>query len=275
MGKLKQLLNLIEKDTGLDFKGYHKPMLKRRIAKRLFKTNCADLDAYIAYTIENPNEYQELVNVFTINVSHFFRNALTFEYLRKFIFRHLISDFNENKKTDLRIWSAGCAMGEEPYSIAIIIKELLLKEKISLNTNIFATDIDKITLQKAKEGIYSIESVVNVKYGILNKYFTLINNQFRIDSEIKKMVQFSYYDLLDKNNTVPSESIFGGFDVVICRNVLIYFNSEYQEIVYTKLYNSLNKDGILILGETESIADKFKPRFTQISRCCKIYRKIY
>ena len=147
-------------------------------------------------------------------------------------------------------------------------------ETIPPDFYIFATDIDREALRTGKEGIYSIEDVSNVKLGLLRKYFSVEKNIYRIDEKIKEKVSFSFFDLLHKRSFSPAESIFGGFDIVLCRNVLIYFNFEFQEIIFEKLYRSLNSGGYLILGESETPVEKYKSKFKKVNNCCKIYRKI-
>ncbi len=272
--QIKNILNLLKNQSGFDFSGCRSAMLERRIQKRMYSTNTKSLDDYIDYLNNYPDEYDQLIDVFTINVSRFFRNTLAFEYLRKIILPDLF--LNKIKKNDesLRVWSAGCSFGEEAYSVAIIIYELLKKENISIKPNIFATDIDKNALKQAIHGRYGIQSVDNVKNRILNNYFIQENQEFLLNPEIKKMVQFSFYDLLDENKAVPSESIYGSFDLVLCRNVLIYFEQEHQKSIFSKLYKSLKPNGYLVLGEAEMPIEGFSHKFKRENNCCKIYRKI-
>lgn len=271
---LKKILDYLKEQRGFDFSGYRTSMLERRIQKRVYATCSKNLDDYFKYVSRFPVELDKLIDVFTINVSSFFRNSLSFEYINKIIIPDLLQFKNSNKDNNIRIWSAGCSFGEEPYSMAIILNEIISKEEVDIRTNIFATDIDKKAIKRAADGSYAFESIKNVKFGTFQKYFTQTKNKFQLDTEIKKMVQFSFYDLLDKNRLVPPDSIFGGFDIVLCRNVLIYFEPEYQKIIFNKLYKSLNKNVYLILGEAEVPTEGFKHKFSRENKCCKIYRKI-
>ena len=271
---LQNILELLKEQRGFDFTGYRESMLERRVQKRVYDTNSKNLDDYRRYLDRYPNELDNLIDVFTINVSRFFRNPFYFEYISKIIIPEIFAAKANKNDNSLRIWSTGCSFGEEPYSIAIIINEFLRKEEASINLNIFATDIDKNALTKASAGIYDLNSVNEVKIGIFNKYFTEEEDRFKVNPEIKKMVQFSFFDLLDKKSFVPPDSIFGGFDIVFCRNVLIYFNTEYQKTIFNKLYRSLNTNGYLILGEVEVPVEGFKHKFKRENNFCKIYRKI-
>jgi len=165
-------------------------------------------------------------------------------------------------------------MGEEPYTIAILINEIFEKEDLSLNLNIFATDIDCRALKKAKEAVYSFESIKDVKYRLLTKYFKTQDESFILIPEIKEAVTFAFYNMLDKKSYAPPESIYGDFDMVFCRNVLIYFNTQYQDLIFDKLYRALARHGYLILGEAERPSIKFQTHFKKVTECCHIYQKM-
>lgn len=274
MQKIKQITSLLNERRGFDFSGYRISMLERRIQKRVFSTHSKNIEDYLSHLTHHPDEFDNLIDVFTINVSSFFRNSLAFEYITQKIVPNLFSAKTKANEDSIRIWSAGCSFGEEPYSMAIIINELLEKEAVSIQSTIFATDIDKKALLRADEGTYGINSISEVKYGLLNKYFKKEGDKYKIDPEIKKKVQFSFYDMLNKNHLVPPDSIYGGFDIVLCRNVLIYFEPGYQKKIFNKLYKSLNQNAYLILGEAEVPVEGFKHKFKRENKCCKIYRKI-
>jgi chemotaxis protein methyltransferase CheR len=151
--------------------------------------------------------------------------------------------------------------------------ELIKKEELKLNLNIFATDIDESALKKAQEGAYTFESIKNVKYRLLKKHFTIKDESYLLNPEIKELVKFSFYDMLDKKTYVPPESVFGNFDLVLCRNVLIYFQTEHQEIIFDKLVRSLAVNGHLVLGEAEMLPLKYQRCFQKENEYCHIYRK--
>lgn len=271
--KIKKILDYLQNQKGFDFSGYRSSMLERRINKRLLATETGNFNEYCKYLMNNQIEVDELIDALTINVSKFFRNPFVFEFISEKLVPRLI--FGKLKKGEkyLRIWSAGCASGEEPFSLAIIFNEFLEKENLELDLRIFATDIDKKSLKSAKEGVYNFESIKEVKYGLLSKYFIQENSSFKIVSKIKNMVNFSFYDLLEKKSYAPPESIFGNFDLVFCRNVLIYFNLEYQEKIFEKLHHSLAPKGYLILGEAEMIFKRYERYFTSLSEFLKIFQK--
>ncbi|NOR88599.1 MAG: protein-glutamate O-methyltransferase CheR, partial [Bacteroidales bacterium] len=146
---LENILEHLYKNTHIDFRGYRESMLERRIQKRLYATHQQNHQGYLDLLLQNPEELDQLIDVFTINVSSFFRNPLAFELIRKLIIPEILSS-NYNTSNHIRIWSAGCSYGEEPYSIALILREYSKKLEEKIRLNIFATDIDKKALEKAK-----------------------------------------------------------------------------------------------------------------------------
>ena len=271
---LEKILKYLNEKRGFDFSGYRAPLIERRAEKRLSASKCKDYDEYLHFIREHPDELDSLVDVLTINVSQFFRDSLSFEYIAERILPLIVHEKKNSAVHCLRIWSTGCSMGEEPYTVAILINEIFEKENLNLNLNIFATDIDSRALKKAKEAVYSFESIKDVKYRLLTKYFKTQGESFRLIPEIKDVVTFAFYNMLDKKSYAPPESIYGDFDMVFCRNVLIYFNTEYQDLIFDKLYRSLARHGYLVLGEAEKPSMKFQTHFKNVNECCHIYQKL-
>lgn len=259
--------------NNFDFTGYRHSVLKRRINKRLSVTNTNSFEEYYKFLIKNSSEIDALIDTLTINVSRFFRNPLVFDFISEKLIPPMIFEKIQTDEKYLRIWSAGCACGEEPYSLAIIFNEFLEKESIDLVLNIFATDINKTSLKCAEEGLYNFESIKEVKYGLFKKYFKEKRDLFKIISLIKGMVSFSFYNLIEKRSYVPPESIYGNFDLIFCRNVLIYFNLEHQNGIFEKLYRALAPKGYLVLGESEIVPNKYKKHFKRVSKFYKIFCK--
>ncbi len=270
---LKLILDYLDEKRGFDFSGYHQPMLERRIRRRLTATNCKDFSEYLSCLQKKPDELDHLLDVITINVSRFFRDTLTFELIAERILPEIIREKIQARDQSFRVWSAGCARGEEPYSLAILVHELLCKEEVGMNLHLFATDIDGKILKEAGKAIYPLTSIENMKHRLLTKYFTPKGNSFQLIPEIRDLVTFSHYDMLDKRRSVPPESVFGNFDMVLCRNLLIYFNTEYQETIFERLYHSLANHGYLILGEAEAPTIRYRHHFSRVYDFSPIYRK--
>lgn len=268
-----KILKIIKSKEDFEFEAYRFPMLVRRIDNRIIQTDQQTPEEYIKYLVDNSEEPKKLLNNFLINVSHFYRNSLMFEYLKAKVIPELISQIKATGQNSIRIWSAGCSRGEEPYTLAILLHEYCKKEAPNICINFFATDYDEKAIIQARKGVYDYESIKEMKIKYLDKYFTKSGNKYEISSEIKSMVKFATYNILDKNSYVPSESIFGNFDVVMCRNLLIYFNEDYQNFIFEKLYKSLSPNKILVLGEAEIPMKEFKDKFQRINSCCNIYTK--
>ena len=272
--ELTPILDYLMEHRGLDFSGVHPDMLVRRMGHRLEALNCNDFKDYFSFIQRETGEIDLLLNAITINVSRFFRDPLTFELLAERILPAILRQKVLAGDDTLRIWSAGCAMGEEAYSLAILIQELLLKEGRTMKLHLFGTDIDTQILGKAAKGVYPLASVENVKYGLFKKYFISAGEAFMLIPKIKRQVTFSFYDILDKGHRVPPESIFGNFDLICCRNLLIYFNTRYQETIFAKLHQALAQNGYLILGEAESPPPNSQQDFNRVVEFHPIYQKL-
>ncbi|EKD83079.1 MAG: MCP methyltransferase, CheR-type [uncultured bacterium] len=264
--------HLLEK-RGFNFSGYRLSMLERRIGKRLTATHSKDQQSYLLHLQNNPEELDMLLDAITINVSNFFRDPLTFELLADRILPAIVENKVRLNDNTIRVWSAGCAMGEEPYSVAIIIHELLQKERIRISPQIFATDIDGKALKEAEKAAYKASSLENVKHRHLTRYFSQSGKAFQLLPEITGMVTFEQYDMLATRHRVPPVSIFGNFDLILCRNLLIYLNTDCQKTVFTKLHHALARNGILILGQAEAPGLNHQQCFSRIVDFSPIYRK--
>lgn len=231
------LLNLKEK-LDLDLSGYKRKQMERRINSFMgvsgFETN---YDEFVEAMLKDERIYQLFLNHITINVSEFFRNPSQWEVLKRKVLPELLS---EGKK--LYIWSAGCSTGEEPYSVAMMMQELFPTQRYSL----LATDCDQGALQKAKEGFYLFKNVQIIADKFLDKYFLAQGEGYRIKDELKERITF-------KNHNLLREKFPKQMDLIICRNVVIYFKEEIKNQLYVKFYEALRPGGILFTGSTEQI----------------------
>lgn len=239
---------------GIDLSAYKQTQLTRRIESLMRRVGVNTLDEYIKLIEKDENQKMKFLDFITINVTEFFRNPEIFNQLESVLKNQY---FSKNKQ--INIWSAACSIGCEPYSLAMILKENNVK-----NFNIFATDIDMNVIAKAKKGIYTDVEVKNMDKKYL-KYFTLKNQKYILSEEIKSIVSFSKGDLI-------LDDYKKNFDLIVCRNVVIYFNSDVKDKIYIKFNQSLNKDGLLFIGATENIYDSKKVGFERSSTF--IYRKI-
>lgn len=270
---VEHVLHYLNKTHGFDFSLNQYSSLERKINDRMSVLKFNDTQCYLQYLEHHSEELNQLIDALTINVSRFFRNALTFDYIEKIILPRMIAKKIKNKDFSLRIWSAGCSMGEEPYSMAILINEIMKKQNLKFDINIFATDINRKILLTAQEGIYHFDHIKDVKHGLLCEYFVVKKENYVLSPKIKKMVNFSFYDMIDPKTYVPPESVFGDFDIVLCRNLLIYFKARRQEIIFDKLFRSLALDGCLVLGEAERLPNIYIKHFFEENNYCHIYHK--
>jgi len=225
----------IERNVGIRLPKTKMIMVQSRLIKRLIAVELPSFNEYVKFVFSpsGKSEIHNMINVITTNKTDFFRELAHFEFLSK----NIIGKYNS-----LKIWSAGCSTGEEPYSVATHLA--------ANNTgfNIYANDISKTALEKAKAGIYSENSVKPLPSYILKKYFTKNNNEYLVNDEIKKCIDFSYINLIDDIYNLPKD-----FDIIFFRNVLTYFDKENKIKVLNKMANHLKTNGYLILGLSENI----------------------
>ncbi|MBU3918151.1 protein-glutamate O-methyltransferase CheR [bacterium] len=271
--ELNALISLLNHKRGFDFSAYHSSFVERQVHRHLESTGESNIADYLNLIEKNEDHLDRLTDLLTVNVSSFFRDPLTFEIIAQVILPKIIAKKRKKDFTSLRIWSAGCSHGEEAYSMAILIKDAFKKESFDFRVELFATDIDQKALEKAEQAIFGLKSVENTRHRLLREYFTCNNDLYTVVPEIKDMVHFSSFDMIDKKHHAPMESIFGDFDVILCRNVLIYFKKEFQEIILAKLTRSLASEGYLVLGECEGLSEIYQRRYSKITDFCKIYQK--
>lgn len=225
--------------TKIDLDSYKERQMKRRIDSLIAKHKIDSYKAYVSELKRNKQWYDEFVTYLTINVSEFYRNPEQWTILEEKIFPMLFNKFGKK----LKIWSAACSTGDEPYSLVMLLSKLLPMENIS----IIATDLDQQILEKAKAGLYHEKSLKGLPKEFVDKYFEKINDKtYAISEKIKKRVDFRQHDLL--KDTYPADC-----HLIICRNVMIYFTEKAKEEIYKKFNNSLKQDGVLFVGSTEQM----------------------
>ena len=256
------LLKKIKDDRGIDFSRYHRRILKRRIALRLVAHRLSSYTEYLKILAQDPSEYSELFEVLTINVSEFFRDIEVWGSLKKILER--IIERNNLENTPIVMWSAGCAEGEEPYSLSILMQEI---DRIKTSLIIYATDIDEKALEEARLAGYNSDVLKNVDEEILKKYFEFSQGKYYLKEEAKRPVKFKYLDL------TSSETI-KNVDLIICRNVFIYFTKPLQEQILNKFYYSLKEEGYLVMGKTEILPKEAKVIFREVDAENRIYQKM-
>jgi chemotaxis protein methyltransferase CheR len=259
------LKKLIQKNLGFNSNQYKDSHFKRRIDVRLRATNTKSYKEYVELLQSDRNEYPELMETLTVNVTNFFRNPEVYDIVEKEVLPAIIKSKSSGLRS-IRIWSAGCSIGVEAYSIAMLLNHLLGKDFNKYNIKITGTDIDKESLLKAQSGIYSGAEMKDVRPAFLKKYFTQEDGKYMVSDEIKKLTQFKKQDLI-------SGPKMSGFDAVFCRNVTIYFQKELQEQLYMDFYNALGKEGFFVMGKTETLIGPSKDKFKPYNSKERIYQK--
>ncbi|MGD6815754.1 CheR family methyltransferase [Metabacillus sp. 113a] len=236
MNEYVQFAKDIYQLTGIDLTSYKEAQMKRRLTSLYEKKGFGSFYGYFQELKRNDLLLLEFLDRMTINVSEFYRNCKRWEVLEKKIMPELAS-----KNHKLKIWSAACSTGEEPYTLAMITRELGL-----LPPQLIATDLDSNVIARARLGLYPERSIKEVPEHVKNQYFKIQADSYEVKEDIKKMVQFQKHNLL-------SDSYGKEYDLIVCRNVLIYFTEEAKERIYLKFSQSLKSGGYLFVGSTEQI----------------------
>ncbi len=262
---LKKIFLIIRSKTGHDFSKYKPSMINRRIERRLAVNQLDNLTDYIKFLQHTPEEIEILMNDMLIGVTSFFRDKDAFAKLEEEIIPKLFE--NKPANSTIRIWCAGCSTGEEAYSIAILLKEHLKKLKNRYNIQIFATDIDSQAIAIARAGVYPSSIIEDLTSDRIERYFVLEpgNASYRISKSIREMLIFS-------EQSVIKDPPFSRLDLISCRNLMIYLNSEVQKKLIPLFHYALKPNGILFLGISETVGG-FDSLFEALDRKLKFYRR--
>lgn len=259
---LQKIFNLLSQRTGTDFSNYKPSTIGRRLEKRLTALKIRNIDTYLKYINENSQELDALFESILIGVTSFFRDVDIFNKLETYIAK-IVSQ--KIKGSTIRIWIAGCATGEEAYSIAILLSKILRDNTLDYHIQLFATDIDEVAITKARKGIYNASSLEGLPDDIISQYFLKKGEQYELIKQIRAMVLFSKHDL---THNPP----FLKLDLISCRNLLIYFGANLQKQVMPVFHYALNPNGYLLLGKSETVG-QFAHLFSTVDAKNKIFQK--
>jgi two-component system CheB/CheR fusion protein len=261
---LAQFLERVRERTGIDFSAYKRPTIMRRLQRRMVATANPRLRDYVRYVNKHPEEFGRLSSAFLIKVTQFFRDTDLFEYLGGTVLPTII-DEARGRGRELRIWSAGCATGEEAYSLAILVAETLGEELESFTVRIFATDLDEEAIAFARRGVYPGSAMDAVRPELLERFFVREGDQYEIVKDLRSMVVFGQHDL-------GQRAPFPRIDLALCRNVLIYFTGDLQKRALQLFAFSLREGGYLVLGKSES-STPYAEHFVLDQPRLKVYRR--
>ena len=251
--EFEALLDYLKHNRGCDLTGYKRSTLMRRFQHRMHSIQIDNYQSYLQYLQSHTEEYRMLLNDVLINVTCFFRDRDAWEYLATDVILKILACKQPNEP--IRVWSAGCAGGHEIYSLLILLIEVLGIENCLQQVQCFATDADKDALQKGRQGTYSHQEIANIPPKWLEKYFTQTEQGYVFHSALRRTIVFGHHDLM-KN--APMSKI----DLLVCRNVLMYFNSDIQTAILIRFHFALKDTGFLFLGKAEALFNRreiFRP----------------
>jgi chemotaxis methyl-accepting protein methylase len=249
--KMELWIQYLKERFLLDISMYDSSFLEKTIRGRMAATSSETDEDYRFCLNINPDEPTFLTDQLSNSYSEFFRNPLTFSMLEQAIIPKIFQKADKNTAREIRIWSAGCASGQEPYSLAMLIEDYKINHKLDIAYRIFATDSDEKELAAAKNAIFDFKSIKRTSLDFVEKFFHRSGDHFLVDEKIRNKVDFSNYDLLDKESTSPPMGIYGDFDLIMCCNLLFYYQEDYQKVILQKFSHTLNPAGFLITGEAE------------------------
>ncbi|HVN72186.1 MAG TPA: protein-glutamate O-methyltransferase [Desulfomonilia bacterium] len=242
--------DIIYRETGINMSEKKRNLIVARLSKRLRALNLQTFSEYYEYlnnSLDARDELNNLINRITTNKTDFFREKHHFDHLSNEIFPTYIEASRQGREKRLRIWSAGCSSGEEPYSIAMTVDDAF-KDERGWDLKILATDLDTDVLMKASKGMYPSQQITPVPMGYLSKYFVRNDQGYEVNNKIKSMISFRKLNLMEASYPMKKP-----FDIIFCRNVMIYFNDETKHDLIKRFYNHLSDKGYMFIGHSESL----------------------
>ena len=261
--ELDNLLNYIKRNRGFDFSGYKRTSLSRRICKRMQSLNIENYSDYLDYLEVHPDEFVDLFNTILINVTAFFREPQAWEYIASEIIPLIVA--NKPISKPIRVWSAGCASGQETYTIAMLLADALGMEQYAGRVKVFATDVDADALNQSRHASYTDKEVQGIPHDLLDKYFDQVNGRYIVQKDLRRCVIFGRHDLVQ-------DAPIGRIDLLLCRNTLMYFNTETQSKILDRFHFALNDSGFLFLGKAEMLFTR-NHSFTPVDLRQRIFTK--
>jgi len=246
------LRDFVYEHSGIYFADNKKPQLENRLSLRLRANNLPDFDKYyylLKYDPQAARELRALFDSVTTNETSFFRSPPQIQAFQEKVLPEIIERRVAEGEKTLRLWSAGCSTGDEPYTMGIVVREVFKEAVAGWDIRIFASDISEKALKSARSAQYSEYTLRSVPPEIKRKYFTQNGSQYTVNEEIRSLVDLQYLNF----NDAARVRLMKGFDVIFCRNVLIYFDDEAKKRFVAQLYDNLNPGGYLFIGHSESL----------------------
>lgn len=259
----QEISELLLSRRAFDLGSYKDRCIKRRIANRVRARGFNGSTPYVEFLRSDDDELDALLAILTIHVSQFFRNPSTFQVLEQKILPKLLEQKREGRNKEFRIWSVGCSSGEEPYSVALLLEEQTMDD---VTPSIFATDVSVPILEQARSGEYDAQRLAEVPEAVRNKYFKQFDGwRFQLKESIREKVLFEQHNIL-------TEQVYPGADLILCRNVMIYFSREEQAKILTRFARALGPGGYLVLGRAETMVGDVRHLYRSEYPVERIYR---
>lgn len=277
----QQVIALAQQWSSCLFTRYNPSTLRRRVERRMIDVRCHTTSDYLAYLERHPPEYPRLIAALTIKVSHFFRDPEVFALIEQGVIPRLKEETVAAKRAEMRIWSAACASGEEAYSMAMLVAEAsppatALAPSLP-RISILGTDVDPAALATAAKGVYPEDDLRQVSEPLRQRYFcppaSGPNRHWQVAPQLRQMVDFVPFDLTSPSRLSPPSGIFSEYDLILCRNMLIYCQPPLKGDIIRRLHTCLRPNGYLILGRSESLPEAYQGHFVPLDPRLKVYRK--
>ncbi len=265
--EINKFVHFVMREKGVDLSLYRATFLNRRLRMRINYRGAESIFRYMTILKNDPEEWNNFLESLSINVSMFFRDREVFDFFNKYCLKEIVRSKELNKERIIRLWSAGCSFGEEPYTLAMMLLHFLKDKKSKIVPRVLATDVDAQALEAAKRGIFKEGAVKNVPPLMLREYFSRTSEgKWIISDSVRRIVIFKKHNLLDEP---PSKYM----DAIFFRNVKIYFDTKQAQEVSRRIYNALRNNGYLILGKVETMPTFLKKYFVDTQKCYKIFQK--
>lgn len=266
-GNVDRIINKVEVSRGLDLSCYRRSYVERRVSARMRTLECHTYRQYADLLDRNELEYEALLNALTINVTEFFRDGPVWEIIRRKILRDLVLAKTVGRSRNIRIWSAGCATGQEVYSIAMALLDVLGEEASRFVISVTGSDLDPVALAHAEKAVYDVSELSGIPSADRIRFVERVgDSSFTFTRDVRRMTRFSRLSLFDDS---PMKVV----DLILCRNVLIYFNRDQQARVLDNFWSSLSRGGYLILGRSEKLSPEMAERLQVVDGRERMYRK--
>lgn len=267
LGSLDKLVAKISEARGIDLSLYRRAYLERRVAARLRVLGMRSYRQYADYLLAEPTEYEQLMDTLTINVTDFFRDKVVWDVVKRRVVPEMLAEKRRGRSRTIRMWSAGCATGEEPYSMAMMMLDALGSDASDFLVSVLATDLDPEALRFAEAGVYEKDRLRRVPPQYQVRFFkTAGDGKYEVTSEVKRRVRFSQASLFEPASTRV-------VDLIMCRNVFIYFDREQQARVLENFWDALARGGYLVLGRSEKLSLEAAQRLDAIDGKERVYRR--